>query len=394
MYTVECGEYPYMDDSLSKHIPEGIEVIRRPIREPYEYYRIISGKKEKVNPTVFANKKQGGWKDKLTVWIRGNLFIPDPRCLWIKPSVKYLSAYLKSNPVDFIVSTGPPHSLHLIARKLRRRFNIPWLADFRDPWTKIYYFHQMSMSWFAKALHQKLECRVLQQADLVTTVSKHCKLGFESIYPRPIAVIPNGYEEFKMQQEEVGDDKIRMLCSGVLSRDRNPSVFWKVLEHYLSASAELMKRFELWMIGDVDQMIIQEIRSSGLNSVLHVSTSIPHDELQKHLARADILLLIGVPRHPEVITGKFFEYLYLRKPIFSIAPPDSDIVEILIETGAGLNADFYDQEGLKYNLETIFEIHFNQSFHSSYEKVSQYSRKNLTGQLAQLLGEGEKGRRD
>ena len=383
VYTVENGEYPYADEGLSKHIPEGVEVIRRPIVEPYDFYRKLSGQKQKVNPTIFADSKDAGFFRKLFFWIRGNVFIPDPRIFWVRPSVNFLIEYLKEHPVGVIVSTGPPQSLHLIARNLKRKLHIPWLADFRDPWTKIYFFNQMHMSAIAKKIHLNMERSVLKEANVVVTVSEHCKSGFQETLNRDIEVITNGYEEFEIVKAERKDDKIRMLCAGVLSQDRNPIRFWKILDDYLSTRPDLKSKFELWMIGNVDPTIINTIENSGLKSTLNVLPSIPHSELQKHLSSADILLLIGVPAHPEVITGKFFEYLYLKKPIYSISPVDSDLVEILNETQSGYNADFDDEGTLSKNLQLVFDTHKNGQF--KYESVERYSRRNLTKGMAEFL---------
>jgi glycosyltransferase involved in cell wall biosynthesis len=383
VYTVENGEYPYLDEGLSKHIPEGIEVIRRPIMEPYNFYRKLSGQKQKVNPTIFAGNKDAGLFKKLLFWIRGNMFIPDPRVFWVKPSVNFLTQYLKEHPVGVIVSTGPPQSLHLIARNLKRKLNIPWLADFRDPWTKIYFFNQMHMSAFAKKIHLNMERSVLKEADVVVTVSAHCKSGFQQTLNRKIEVITNGYEEFEIKETEKEDDKIRMISAGVLSQDRNPIQFWNVLNDFLSTRPDLKLKFELWMIGNVDPEILSTIEQAGLKSNLRVLPSIPHSELQKHLVSADILLLIGVPGHPEVITGKFFEYLYLKKPIYSISPADSDLVKILNDTQSGCNAGFEDDEMLRNNLQLVFEALENGEF--KFANVEMYSRKSLTKDMAGLL---------
>ena len=143
IYTADDAEYPVEDKSLEKDVAPETEVIRRPIVEPYSFYKKFLGikKGEKVK-AGFINEgaKKTGWKESLSVWLRGNLFIPDARCWWIKPSVRYLKKYLKEHPVDAMISTGPPHSMHLIARALHKKFNIPWVADFRDPWTDIDFY--------------------------------------------------------------------------------------------------------------------------------------------------------------------------------------------------------------------------------------------------------------
>ncbi|HEX5625590.1 MAG TPA: glycosyltransferase [Saprospiraceae bacterium] len=385
IFTVSNGEYPYLDEGLQKHVPENLEVIRRPVWEPYSWYKLLSGHKGKVDPTIMAENKKGSLMKKLLLWVRGNVFIPDARMFWIVPSIKYLSAYLQAHPVDLIVSTGPPHSAQLIARKLKRRLRIPWLADFRDPWTQIYFFDQLKLSGPAKWMHKRLEASVLREADRVVTVSRECQTGLEQCSGRPVEVITNGYEPFELPEIRKQDDKWIMLYSGVLSLDRNPSVFWKSLETFLERHPVYKDRFELQLIGNIDKAIVDQLRVGGLKDHFQFMPSMPHAKLQHYLARADLLLMIGVPHHKGVITGKFFEYLFLRKPIVSISPDGSDVEPILEETGSGDHADFEDADRQGLILENAFLQLQHGNLRSKADKIGPYSRESLTGQMAALF---------
>jgi len=387
IYTVQNGEYPYTDSSLQQHIPDHLEVIKGPIWEPYTLFKKLSGTKEQVNPSIFSEMERGSWFKRFLLWIRGNFFIPDARMFWIRPSIHLLENYLKKYPVDFIVSTGPPHSTHLIARSLKRRLNIPWLADFRDPWTQIYSFKQLNLSKLSKRIHHRLENSVLREANLVVTVSPDCKKGLESLVNREVCVVTNGYEAFPKQNPVKDHSKIKMVYAGVLSADRNPSIFWKVLENYLSDNPAISDKFELILIGNIDALIVSQLRASSLSPYLKVYASMPHAQLQQYLFEADLLLLVGVPGNKGVITGKFFEYLYLQKPIYSISPADSDVVTILKETEAGLNADYTDAEQLYSNLERLFEMVSDNSFPNNETKIANYSRKNLTTAISKLMND-------
>src|SRR4030095_1074602 len=132
VYTPENGEMPVNDSSLTDDIPTGTEVLKTKIWEPYNLYKTFIGadKNVKVSTGFLTEEKKPGMAERLSVWLRGNMFIPDARRFWIGPSIKYLSSYLEKSHVDVIVSTGPPHSMHLIAMKLSEKFNIPWVADF------------------------------------------------------------------------------------------------------------------------------------------------------------------------------------------------------------------------------------------------------------------------
>ncbi len=155
IYTPENPEQLVVDFSLGEEVPEEVEVIRRRIFEPYSLYKKVlrgsghSREAVEVNPVNAQNKS---FVQKAAMWVRGNFFRPDPRCLWIGPSVRFLKKYIAEHPVDLIVSTGPPQSMHIIGMKIARETGLPWVADFRDPWTKIFYFkHLMMAPWTAEA---------------------------------------------------------------------------------------------------------------------------------------------------------------------------------------------------------------------------------------------------
>src|SRR5687768_9770887 len=138
VYTPSNPESPVNDDSLAKDIPSGITILKTEIREPYGLYKRFIGRKkdEKISAGFLTEKKKPKFAERIAVWVRGNFFIPDARKWWIKPSISFLSDYLTKNKVDAIVSTGPPHSMHLIAMGVKKKTGIKWLADFRDPWTQ------------------------------------------------------------------------------------------------------------------------------------------------------------------------------------------------------------------------------------------------------------------
>jgi len=158
VYTPENPEFPEIDESLYSDIPENLTVIKTPIREPYTAYKKFIGrtKKEKINAGFLSEKKRNPFLENISVWIRGNFFIPDARLLWIKPSVKFLLKYLTGNPVDIIISTGPPHSMHIIAMKLNESLKLPWVADFRDPWTNIDFYKDLKLTSWADSRHHNM----------------------------------------------------------------------------------------------------------------------------------------------------------------------------------------------------------------------------------------------
>jgi hypothetical protein len=184
VYTVSNGDYPILDPTLENEVPEGVEVIRTPIWEPYDLYKTITGKKkgEKIDANFLSEGKKWSWKEKIGVFVRGNFFIPDARCFWVKPSVSYLSDYLKQHPIDAIVSTGPPHSCHLIALGVKEKFGLPWIVDYRDQWTQIDFYKELNLTWLADRRHKSLEKKVLDTCDVITPIGKTMAEDLESIF--------------------------------------------------------------------------------------------------------------------------------------------------------------------------------------------------------------------
>ncbi|MFZ1750173.1 MAG: hypothetical protein WAU01_08280, partial [Saprospiraceae bacterium] len=169
VFTVQNGQYPILDHTLIGEIPDGVEIIKEPIFEPYEWYNRFAGKAKdsKIDANFLSQGKKYSFKNKLAVWVRGNLFIPDAKRWWIRPASKRLDKYLLSNPVDAVVSTGPPHTCHMIALRLHKKYKLPWIVDYRDPWTQIDYFGDLGLTWLAKKVHQSLEKQVLDTCDAI-----------------------------------------------------------------------------------------------------------------------------------------------------------------------------------------------------------------------------------
>ena len=196
VYTPENGEFPGYDPSLTEEVDPRIKVIKRPIWEPYQLFRKFTCNRSNSYNALITDSKKPGWKQNLAVFLRGNFFIPDARRFWIRPSVGYLETYLMQHPQDVIISTGPPHSMHLIALGLKNRFpKLKWIADFRDPWTMIDFYKDLKLTRWADAIHRSQEAKVLKSADAIVTISPSCADDLEQIAQRTIVVINNGYDE-------------------------------------------------------------------------------------------------------------------------------------------------------------------------------------------------------
>ena len=387
IYTAEDAEYPVEDQSLMDDVAPEAEVIRRPIVEPYSFYKKFLGikKGEKVK-AGFINEgaKKTGWKESLSVWLRGNLFIPDARCWWIRPSVRFLKRYLKEHPVDAIISTGPPHSMHLIAKELHKKFNIPWVADFRDPWTDIDFYKDLKLTRRSDRKHHRLERQVLSEATRVVTVGWDCAKGLENHGANNVAVITNGYDFFDISNENYQKTSILTMSHiGIIGANRNPEMFWEAI-------SELDIPMKIRLIGQIDNSVIESIKRHNIENYVEIIPYIPHNQVIEEQQKSDVLLLFvnNTPNAKGILTGKLFEYIASDRPILSIGPENGDSARILNETQSGVTVDFNDKEKMKSVIRDFVEKYSdNQLITRHNEMVEKYSRRNLTKDFVKLLNE-------
>lgn len=392
IYTPSNPEFQEIDESLSQEIPPNLEILRQPIWEPYNLYKkfIRIDKNTRLKTGIVQEKASPSFAKKLSVWIRGNFFIPDARKFWIKPSVKFLSDYLRYNSIDVVVSNGTPHSLHLIGLGLKKKFNIPWLADFRDPWTNIDFFNDLMLTPLAKKKHLSLEKKVLTTADCVTVTTPGTKRNFLNDYPEAnIEVITNGFDsdDFKNLSAEK-DPKFVIAHIGVLTPSRNHPFFWDAIKELVGENPKFASQFCLRFIGSVDELILDEINNRELNSYVEILDYMPHVQILKELKKASVLLLKirNSQNQNTIIPGKIFEYLAAERPIISIGPPGSDSDNILSSTKSGKTFFNRNKRELKAHIVELFNNFKNGSFDSNNRVlINKFSRIHLTKEMAQKL---------
>lgn len=392
IYTPENPEYPAIDHSFEKDIPSDIQIVKTPIWEPYNIYRSLFGKKgEAINAGFISENKKQGWKDKLSIWIRGNFLIPDPRRFWIKSSVKFLTKFLKENPVDAVISTGPPHSMHLIGMGVKRVFpDLPWVADFRDPWTNIDFYQELNLTWLADKIHHRLEKKVVRTADCLVTVSDDWMRGFAPMDPRMEKVITNGFDPDDMEVGEVVPDvKFSISHIGTLNAARNPKVLWSALRALCDENSDLASDLQIKLVGKIDFSVLDDIEKAGLKSNLRKMDYLPHHEAIKEQKSSRVLLLLinRTQNAGGVLTGKFYEYMASGRPVFAIGPLSGNAADTLRETKAGVMVDFDDVEAAKKAVLDYYQLYKAGELKVNPDSVSRFSRKNLTGRLALLLDE-------
>lgn len=399
IYTPENPEQMSVDHSLLKDVPEEAVILKRKILEPYSLYRFFNkkGGAQAANPIGKKSKKSA--KERLSLLIRANLFVPDPRSLWIKPSVRFLKKHLRKEPVDLIVSTGPPHSMHLIAKRLHKDLSIPWVADFRDPWTGIFYFKHLNMFKSVRRRHKKLELSVIESADRVVVVSEGMREEFGNILKgsglssSKIGVITNGFDPDDFSADNLQYEDLFVLThTGLLTEEGNCDVLWRVLTEMCRENPEFKKRLLIRIIGKVDSSVKESMEEAGLGDNTIYMGYLDHNSVTQWQQTASLLLL-PLRKEPEskgILTGKFFEYLAARREILAFGPTDGDLAHSLRETGSGSIVEFDDYHGAMKAVEQAYQKYLAcgngpENGIPYSDKTDKYSRRGLTRSMVDIF---------
>lgn len=320
------------------------------------------------------------------LYIRGNFFIPDARKYWVKPSVAFLEDYIKKEQIQTVITTGPPHSLHLIGLKLKERIGVKWIADFRDPWTTIAYHNQLRLTKASKLKHKALEHQVLNTANQILVTSFTTKQEFQKITKQPIAVITNGYDHQSTLDFQL-DSKFTVSHIGSLLSKRNPEVLWKVLRDLIQTNSDFSKDFQLNIIGYVSDTVLKTIANYQLTNYVNNIGYIPHSEVVKYQKQTQLLLLIEIDSKDTqcIIPGKLFEYMVSNRPIVALGPENSDVENIIKETNTGNYFYYTDYKLLKEVILQHYKAFKNNALESHPIGLKKYHRKELTKSLADLL---------
>lgn len=393
IYTPSNPDFPIHDETLLKDIPTNLTILKTQINEPYDVYRKIMGKKktETVNQGFLSEGKENTLLQSAMIWVRGNFFIPDARKFWIKPSISYLSDYISKNNIDAVISTGPPHSMHLIALGIKHKFNIPWIADFRDPWTQIDFYSQLKLSSFADKKHHKLEKQVLTEANKVVTISPSCGKDLEVLGGRKVDIITNGFdtEDFKPTTDLKLMDGFVLHHTGALNKDRNPYTLWKVLGDLCAENVDFKKDLVIKFTGKTDAIAFDSLKQHHILDNVQKTDYLPHSEIVKVMMQSPILLLPlnNTPNNAGVLSGKLFEYLAAKRPILGIGQPNADAAAILKSTQAGVMLHFDDYEGTKTAVLELYQKYKSNQLVINSTSIDKYSRENCAKDYTALLNE-------
>jgi len=391
VYTPENPSFTIRDSSLSKDIPDSVEVIKLPIWEPYHIFfrlqRLMGKKNAEQSDLIITGKKT--FFQKISAWIRGNFFIPDARVFWVKPSVRFLTDFVQSNEIHRIITTGPPHSIHLIGLRLKQRLpSLNWIADFRDPWSEWDLLDTLSLTRWARKKHQKLELSVLTKADKVVTIAPYHVRRLEVLGHRKVELITNGFDAEDFSKiERVRSIKFIIRHIGIVDELRDPRPVMEAIKLLAVQHPEMTELITVEFIGNVNTNFKNDVASDDLLARLVIfRNQVPHNELLTLYGQTDLQLLIlaHTTIAPGNLPGKFFEYLASGNPILAIGPTDGDAAHVLRDTAAGVIHERKDHEGIKSSL-----LKFISRWQSGMEvrppQLEKFSRESLTRQLIELL---------
>ncbi|SFI58021.1 hypothetical protein SAMN05421638_0095 [Kaistella treverensis] len=390
VFIPENPSYPIVDQSLGNEVSKDLEIIKTKIWEPYQIAEFFGKDNKKFKAGQFDVGNNQSWKSKLSIWVRGNFFIPDARKFWVKPSAKFLKKYLQDNHFDAFVTTGPPHSMHLIGLELKKEFPaLKWLADFRDPWTEISYYKHLKLSKSADDKHRDLERQVFKTADITLATSFSDAENFRKNGANAFC-ITNGFDrdlEEKLTVKKAKNPKFTLSYIGVLEQLRNPEILWKVLGELTNENEEFKQNFELRFAGRIDAKVLEKIAAFNLKNLVKNLGYLSHGAANEEMQNSDLLLITNFPDEQSkgIIPGKIFEYLATGNQILSFGPKDSDVKKILLETNAGEHFAYEETARLKSFLLEKFNEWQSGNAVAKTQNIGQFARKNLTQQLSEIL---------
>ncbi|WP_297335154.1 glycosyltransferase family 4 protein [Algoriphagus sp.] len=387
IFTPENPDFDIQDPSLEREINPSLEVIKFPIWEPYSIFGKLRGKR-KNHPSRVLEQTQKSVLEKAGIWARANLLIPDPRVFWVKPSIKFLLNLVSNGQFQAVITTGPPHSMHLIGQALKEKMGLYWLADFRDPWSEWEFLDTLPMRKSVRKKHQQLEQEVLQKADRVLTISPTFQSDFERLSQRKIDLLTNGFDPTDLpdhfEKLKKANTDFHLVYTGVIDAIRNPIPLLKAFREEFMESQQTVR---ITFVGKVSEVIRYVVaQDTWLTEHVYFTGYVAHQAVFQFYAEASALLLIltDTKNAQGNIPGKVFEYLSTGVPILAIGDPKGDTAKILRETGAGEVIPHFDQVKMQVALRKLCEGNLPAA---DPDLIAQFSRKNLTQHLAEILDE-------
>jgi hypothetical protein len=391
VFTPANPSFEVRDETLLRDVPKEAEIIRYPIWEPYkllESARKVARQKKTGQIDQVVTGKRSFFQTVVT-WIRGNIFIPDARIFWVRPSARFIGPFMRRNEITTLITTGPPHSVHLIGLKIKKRHpDIRWIADFRDPWSEWDLLDTLSLTSWARGKHRRLEREVLHMADRVVTIAPLHVHRLEVLGGRRVDLITNGFddEDFKgIVKSKSKRFTIRHI--GMVDELRDPRPVMNALRDLAVDSHEFAANLSIEFIGSVNAAFREYVKEDKvLAKITTFTPAVSHDKLLKMYGDTDVQLLVLAHTALAIgnLPGKFFEYLASGNHILGIGPTDGDAAAILKQTEAGEMIDRSDTARIKgCILEQFDKWKRGEGIRS--RSIEGFSRRELTRRMVEIL---------
>lgn len=383
------ASYPLMDLSLSEEISSNQKVIKTNSFEALSIYKWFS-KKKQIPYSGFVNVDKTTLFQKISRFIRGNLFIPDARVGWVKYAYKAAYDQIKKGDVNVIVTTSPPHSTQVVGLELKAKTNLPWIADLRDPWTDIFFYKDFYHLPFAKRIDANYERRVLEESDQVVVTSQATKELYltksDKIYPDKIHVIPNGYDETDFKKEASFDKKSFVITySGTIADQYDVDVFLEELKRLKEKHSAIPVKIRF--VGKVSEGIQAKLAKNELKEHCEFVGYVSHEESISYLLESSVLLIVipKIKNNEGIVPGKIFEYLAARKPILCLGPENCNVGEFISECDAGATYDYSNKNVGEFIEAKMLQWQNDPNLNLAKDTYKKYSRKELTKQFSEII---------
>ena len=313
--------------------------------------------------------------------LRELFLFPDARRFLINPSYKFLKNYFRKHNLNHLITTGPPHSMHLAGMKLKKDSGIKWIADFRDPWSNFFQNKLLNELDLTIKKHEKAEADVLKNCDGVFTTSESLKSKF-SIKNKNSYYVPSGFEK---EIESTDHNKFRIIYAGSMKEIQNPKNLWLALHDLIKSDEKFKDLLEIILIGNIDRRVINSIEFKKIRDrkiLSYMSKKQLDDEISK--SQLQVVCSVNYPDSDDIVPGKFFHYLSSKKNILGISNKGSDLEKIINETKSGMSFDYDNYEDLKNYIYKCYQV-FLKGVKPKKELDEKYLSINIAKKIEQIV---------
>ena len=395
-YLPEFGWEPII---LTPKLPESpntkFRIIQTPYRDVIDYlvkaarFKPEKGVKSQIKKKlgVSSHKNKRTFVDSILIFLQEIIAYPDLQKGWYQYAVKAGSKLPQQEKIDAVISSSSPVTCHLIAKELKMKYKVPWIADLRDLWTQNHYYPYGPIR---KVVERRLEIKTLSKADALVTVSKNLAKTLEMLHKgRQVYSIPNGFDPDEVATSVNLTNKFTITHTGSLYQGkRDPAKLFKVLQDLISERKLDLNEIEVRFYGPPEDWLENDIKSYGLEDIVKVYGVVPREIALDKQRESQVLLLLlwDHPKEIGVYTGKIFEYLAAQRPILAIGGPKGVVKELLAETNAGVYATSI--EDVKKALEKFYgeyKLKGKVEYKGERAKIDKYSQREMARKFAEVL---------